>query len=69
MFKSIVGKEVTALLQLSDANVNGDSNLYNVVDLCDSSMFETAIIQSTPAQATNSFSVDVDSVRSTNFLL
>uniref|UniRef100_A0A161XT78 Replication protein A 70 kDa DNA-binding subunit B/D first OB fold domain-containing protein n=1 Tax=Daucus carota subsp. sativus TaxID=79200 RepID=A0A161XT78_DAUCS len=61
VFKSIVGKEVTALLQLSDANVNGDSNLYNVVDLCDSSMFETAIIQSTPAQATNSFSVDVDS--------
>ncbi|KAL1816406.1 hypothetical protein ACET3Z_018980 [Daucus carota] len=58
VFKSIVGKEVTALLQLSDANVNGDSNLYNVVDLCDSSMFETAIIQSTPAQATNSFSVD-----------
>lgn len=65
MFKTIVGKEVTAILQLTDANVSGDSNLYNVADLCDSSMFETAIIQSTPSQASTSFSMDGVSVSAT----
>ncbi|XP_063944906.1 uncharacterized protein LOC135146753 isoform X1 [Daucus carota subsp. sativus] len=62
IFGSIIGKEVIVLLQLTDANVAGDSNLYNVVDLCDSAMYEGAMVLASPTQATSSFSMEGDSV-------
>ena len=62
IFGSIIGKEAIVLLQLTDANVAGDSNLYNVVDLCDSAMYEGAMVLASPTQATSSFSMEGDSV-------
>ncbi|WOG92862.1 hypothetical protein DCAR_0312139 [Daucus carota subsp. sativus] len=62
VFNRIIGREVTVLLQLSKTNVNGDSNLYNVVDLCDATMYETAMVVGLPSRATTSASVDGVSV-------
>ena len=60
VFKQIFGKEVTAVIELSDANISGDSNLYEAVDFCDSNVFENAIVEvtPTPAQASTSFNVN-----------
>ncbi|KAL1823760.1 hypothetical protein ACET3Z_010538 [Daucus carota] len=45
LFKTIIGKEVTVLIKLTDANVAVDSNLYNAVDLFDSATSEAAIVE------------------------
>ncbi|KAL1826798.1 hypothetical protein ACET3Z_005210 [Daucus carota] len=58
LFKTIIGKEVTVLIKLTDANVDGDSNLYNIVDLCDSATEEVAIVQASPSNTAPSFSMD-----------
>ena len=51
VFKQIFGKEVTVVIELSDANISGDSNLYEAVDFCDSNVFENAIVEVTPTPA------------------
>lgn len=58
LFKTIIGKEVTVLIKLTDANVAGDSNLYNVVDLFDSGTSEVAIVEASPSHAAGSFTMD-----------
>ncbi|KAL1811216.1 hypothetical protein ACET3Z_021281 [Daucus carota] len=58
LFKTIIGKEVTVLIKLTDANVEGDSNLYNIVDLCDYPTDEVAIVQASPSTTAPSFSID-----------
>ncbi|KAL1809544.1 hypothetical protein ACET3Z_026534 [Daucus carota] len=58
LFKTILGKEVTVLIKLTDANVAGDSNLYNVVDLCDSTTSEVAIVEASPSNTAGSFTMN-----------
>ncbi|WOH11483.1 hypothetical protein DCAR_0830970 [Daucus carota subsp. sativus] len=58
LFETIVGKEVTVLIKLTDANVDGDSNLYNVVDLCGSALSEVTIVEASPSNTAPSFTMD-----------
>ncbi|KAL1815520.1 hypothetical protein ACET3Z_018094 [Daucus carota] len=58
LFKTILGKEFTVLIKLTDSNVAGDSNLYNVVDLCDSTTSEVAIVEASPSTTAGSFTVN-----------
>lgn len=58
LFKTILGKEFTVLIKLTDSNVAGDSNLYNVVDLCDSTTSEVAIVEASPSNTAGSFTMN-----------
>lgn len=56
--KTIIGKDVTVFIKLTDATVAGDSNLYNIVDICDSPTDEVAIVQASPSNTSASFTMD-----------
>ncbi|KAL6500614.1 hypothetical protein OROHE_025411 [Orobanche hederae] len=58
LFKQITGKEVTAVAQLSDSNISGDNNLYEIVDFCDYIDLENTVVEASPAQASNSFNIN-----------
>ncbi|WOG95237.1 hypothetical protein DCAR_0414545 [Daucus carota subsp. sativus] len=47
--------------KLSNGNKSGDSNLFNAVDICESAMYENAIAEASPPQASSSFSTDAAS--------
>ena len=47
---------------MSNGNKSGDSNLFNAVDICESAMYENAIAEASPPQASSSFSTDAASV-------
>ncbi|WOH08788.1 hypothetical protein DCAR_0728236 [Daucus carota subsp. sativus] len=58
LFQTIIGKDVTVFIKLTDATVAGDSNLYNIVDICDSPTDEVAIVQASPSNTSASFTMD-----------
>ncbi|KAK1398389.1 hypothetical protein POM88_008252 [Heracleum sosnowskyi] len=48
VLKDIVGNEVTVKLVLTEANVKADSNIYEALDLCDSSVATSSIAEYSP---------------------
>lgn len=55
LYGKIVGKEISAKIDLSEANLNGDSNIYEAVDLWDPSAHQLGAVERTPESSSSLF--------------